>query len=844
MTQDELIERVKEAATVYVAAEVCGVRLPRPGVKCKVPWRADKNPSATVLPDGRRIHDFSAGDGMDAVGMVQEMKGVGFPMALNLLAEEMGLTLPFEEEYGRGRSRVLVEALGRWPGAVIEVEAVPVVEEVRGGIANFAGGMKDEAAHETITAACRALAEDETDQEAVAEWRGFSVSFVRALAVEGRLGAVRDEAGALCVLLPCAKAAGLWVRAQLRKVGPRAAGCEWFWPAKSEHKPGPWVAAEGLAGGLLIVGEGWGDAAAGRLLADEPEARIVATLGTGVRKLEGVNAGAVVLLRQNEAGDANARWSRGVRALFPTVPFKSALPPAGLKDWNDVLKRHGQKVGEGLLTDARGVADDPTMEGMTPEQARRGATLFNDTMAAEMLAEVCEGKLKHDAVTGWHELQEEGHWEPVPPKRALWWAAKMAEAARAEADEVRKKLGRGGKDGKKEDMVTALLNFARACGCTRSQKAALEMALARDDLSASFRPWEIDKMLLPVRGGMLDLRREAKGLWRPLRPDDLVTWRAGCAFDEAVGCPRWSAFVSSICQGDKEMVAFLQRWAGYVLTGDVSEQQLLFLFGMGSNGKSTFLKTLQAVLGDFARVVPLSMVTLDRMGNAAPDVEMLRLKGARLAVPPELERGAKLAEAVVKTLTGGDRLRGRGHYQSSEEFMPTHKLAFFSNSKPGIRGGDEGIWRRMNLMHLRKAFKGAEKIAKLDELLLKELPGILNWCIVGCWEWQRMGLNPPQSVLDEVNEYRETSDVLGMFLDEHVERVPVRVVTLAELRKKIKAWAEAEGENWLASISTRKLRKEMEERGWEVRTDRNKMGFVMANWLDADGELGPWEDGQ
>jgi hypothetical protein len=83
-----------------------------------------------------------------------------------------------------------------------------------------------------------------------------------------------------------------------------------------------------------------------------------------------------------------------------------------------------------------------------------------------------------------------------------------------------------------------------------------------------------------------------------------------------------------------------------------------------------------------------------------------------------------------------------------------------------------------------------------------------------------------------------------MFLDEHVERVPVRVVTLAELRKKIKAWAEAEGENWLASISTRKLRKEMEERGWEVRTDRNKMGFVMANWLDADGELGPWEDGQ
>jgi putative DNA primase/helicase len=223
---------------------------------------------------------------------------------------------------------------------------------------------------------------------------------------------------------------------------------------------------------------------------------------------------------------------------------------------------------------------------------------------------------------------------------------------------------------------------------------------------------------------------------------------------------------------------------------------------------------------------------------------MVRLKGARLAVPPELEKGARLAEANVKTLSGGDRLRGRGHYKESEEFAPSHKLAFYSNSKPGIKGGDEGIWRRLNLVHLRRAFKGAEKIKGLDAVLREELSGILNWMIAGCWEWQRVGLRPPQSVLDEVEEYRETSDALGTFLDETLEHVPVHCITLGEIRKRLKEWANSEGESWLAGLSTRKLRKEMEERGWEVKVDRKNSPFVLGCWKDENDSQQGWEDGE
>lgn len=845
MDREELIEKVKATATIYDAARVCQIALPRPGLKCKVPWRPDKNPSGCVFGDGRKLWDHSRNEGRDAVGLVEEMRGVSFPVALNLLAEEIGAPLPFEAEFGTGRSRVAVEKLGRWPGSVVEQE--PVEERPRGGsIANFTG-ISDAAAHEIITACCRALAENEEWLEAVAEWRGFGVAAVHGLAAEGRLGAAEDEAGALCVLMPCTQTeAGLWVRAQVRKVGPRSQGCEWFWPAKSQHKPGPWVAQAGKPGGLVVIAEGWGDAAACKLMLDNEAARIVATLGTGARKLEGMAAGAVLLARQNEAGgDANARWARSVRALFPTIPFKSAFPPAGMKDWNDALKRHGLEQGRRLLDDARGVPDDEVIEGLTPEMAGRKHDLWNDMTAAEMLAEATEGRLRHDAVSGWHELHEDGWWQPVPPKRALWWAGRAAKQAKAEALEVLEWLRKkgGGKKGEaRHDKVLEAWRFASLFGGLRMQKAAVELAAASEEMSAKFEPWALNKWLLPVKNGMLDLRRDAQALWRPFMPGDLVTWRAGTEFNETAECARWAAFVSSICDGDKELVAFLQRWAGYMLTGDVSEQVVLFLYGQGSNGKSTFFGVLQALMGDFGRVVPQSMVTLDKMGNAAPDVEMIRLRGARFVVPPELEKGARLAEANVKTLTGGDRLRGRAHYQASEEFKPSHKLGFFSNTKPNVSGGDEGIWRRLLLVWLRKCFKGAAKIDRLDEILTAELSGILNWCIVGCWEWQKQGLNPPASVLAEIDAYRDASDALGTFLDEHLERVPVRMISLLDVRKRLKAWAEEEGEAWLAGISTRKLRKEMEERGWEVRVDRKEKPCILADWRgDEAGETAPWE---
>lgn len=849
MTKDELIEQIKERATVYDAAAVCGVVLPRPGVKCRVPWRADHHPSGGVTPDQRRVMDWSRGDSRDAIAMVEELREVSYPVAVNLLAETVGAPVPFEDAFGRGRSRVLLEKLGTWPGTV-PAEPEPVAPRRAGRadggvIANFRG-VSDEAADAWIRAVCANLAGDEGLQMAVAEWRGLGAGLIAGLAAAGVLGAVVDEDGQVTVWMPCKQVGGLQVRAQVRKVGPRGPGCEFFWPEKSEHKPGLWMARDD--GARLVVGEGWGDVAAA-LAMDLGEGVYAATLGSSARKLEGIEGRIleVLILRQNEAGgDANERWARSIRALFTDVKVRSVFPPRGVKDWNDVVARHGVETAARLWADAALVPEDPAADGLTVEMAARKSRCLNDALAAEVFGELHRERFRHEME--WHEWGDGGKWEAVAAKTVMRAALQVEAQLLREADELLRRAGgktRRDDDGRKLTAGEALRMFAKACGTARGAKNFLEFACTEPGISVVFDESRRDKMHLPVRNGLLDLRFGSRELWRPARRDDLVRGQAGVVFDEEAGCPMWCRFVESICMGDAELMGFLQRWTGYCLTGDTSEQKVLFLYGLGANGKSTFTTVLKKLLGDYGAAVPQRMILLDKMGQGASDLDFMLLRGARLALAPEIEQGARLAEAQLKQLSGSDELRGRMHYKQSESFWPTHKLLFFGNHKPMIFGIDDGIKRRFLMVHLRAKFEGSANVKGLgDTMWAKEAAGILNWAIAGCWEWQRQGLNAPQSVVDEVKEFLEGSDALSGFLADNVESLAGFSIRLSEVREHLTKWAKAEGEKWLAEISTRRLKKELVERGWEVVSDRKQAPYIRGRWKteSESEEDAPWTE--
>jgi putative DNA primase/helicase len=222
---------------------------------------------------------------------------------------------------------------------------------------------------------------------------------------------------------------------------------------------------------------------------------------------------------------------------------------------------------------------------------------------------------------------------------------------------------------------------------------------------------------------------------------------------------------------------------------------LFFLYGAGQNGKSTLVEDLQLLFGDYALKATTALYTLDGRGKE-PEGEIARLLGRRFVTGSETEEGAKLAESRVKDLTGGDTLTGRHLYCPPFNFDPTHKLWIYGNHRPDVRGNDQGIWRRIRLIPFEVQIPEAEKDPDLPRKLAAELPGILNWAIQGCLEWQKRGLGTPQVVIEATEEYREDEDQLGEFISDKCLIKEGDRVERSELYQSYKYWAMSRGMNY------------------------------------------------
>ena len=229
-------------------------------------------------------------------------------------------------------------------------------------------------------------------------------------------------------------------------------------------------------------------------------------------------------------------------------------------------------------------------------------------------------------------------------------------------------------------------------------------------------------------------------------------------------CPRWRRFVSEIFAGDVDSVEYLQRVIGYTLTGLTTEQTWFLCYGDGSNGKSTLLNVMSHVLGDYAKTVPFGMFD-PAQRNAIPD-DVATLIDRRYVTANETVEAAKLNEARIKMLTGGDRTAARKLYGQWFEFEPQLKLFLSCNHKPKVTDDSYGFWRRVHVIPFTQRFA---KDQALVDTLKAEASGILNWMIEGCLLWQDHTLMPPTTVLGATSAYERESNPLNDFLAELCE---------------------------------------------------------------------------
>jgi len=381
---------------------------------------------------------------------------------------------------------------------------------------------------------------------------------------------------------------------------------------------------------------------------------------------------------------------------------------------------------------------------------------MTDAGNAERLKASHKDKLRYATDAGW--LAYDGtRWlrDDTAPRRA---ARAVATSLRVEAAVIKGKAERAQQE-----------RFAHATEATKAQDAMIKQAREDAELRASLDDFDTDANVLNTPSGLVDLRT---GKITAHEPSQMVTKITAAPYAPQAECPQWLAFLDKIFACNQGLIDYIQSYAGYSLTGSVSERAFAILHGRGANGKTTFIETISELMGDYAAKSRVETFMTKRGGGVPNDVAAL--KGARFVYTAESEAGMKLSEGLVKELTGGDKIQARFMRQDFFTFMPVCKLWVATNHKPEIKGTDDGIWTRVKLVPFNIQIPESEQISR-DEMLARfreESAGILTWMVKGAMAWYASGrkLTTPPEVREATQEYREESDVLGDFFDRYCTR--------------------------------------------------------------------------
>jgi putative DNA primase/helicase len=368
---------------------------------------------------------------------------------------------------------------------------------------------------------------------------------------------------------------------------------------------------------------------------------------------------------------------------------------------------------------------------------------------------------------------------------------------------------------------------ATAKGILHASTIGRVLTMLRADPALTLHPSQLDAdpWLLNTPKGAVDLRT---GALLPPDANRLFTRSTNAVVGDATACTRWLQFLDEVCDSEPT-IQFLQRFAGYCLTGSTREHSLSFMYGSGGNGKSVFLETLAYVLGDYATQAPAETFMASKMDRHP--TEVASLMGARLVTASETDAGRRWNEARLRQLTGGDTVQTRVMRSDFFRFKPQFKLLFAGNHRPVIRSVDDAMRRRLHLVPFMK--RPAHPDHDLLDKLKAEASGILAWMLEGCLRWQSYGLTPPDSVLLATEDYFSAEDALGRWLAEDtVKDVQAQTVTL-DAFAAWRDWCARTGEY---AGTAKAFAEELEKRGYARWRDpaTRRRGFLGFRLVEKD----------
>lgn len=446
---------------------------------------------------------------------------------------------------------------------------------------------------------------------------------------------------------------------------------------------------------------------------------------------------------------------------------------------------------------------------------------ITDTGLARITAEVFKDNIRYYKEPGIWLLWDEGKWVFSDKMGGIYPII----------DEMLKQISMAAVRNEDSDTKIKIQKDLLKYEAFNKRSAIINAMTVLPDLIVTSELLDGNPMLLNCINGTINL---GTGTLQPHSPSDMITRQVNVEYDPIADCPTFKKFLLRIFGENLELISYVQRFFGYCLTGKTDEQIMLFCYGTGANGKTTLLKLFLNLLSDFAASAQADLLMAkDFRGGASS--EIARLKGTRLVAVNEVPEDARLAEAQVKTLTGGDTVAARYLYHEFFEFVPQFKLVLIGNHKPEIKGQDYGIWRRIHLLPFLATIPENERDPALADKLKKELPGILTWAVSGCLEWQKSGLRPPKEITEAVDEYKKSEDFFGQWFQDCCE--PKKNAS-AKSDNVYDSFMEHSG---MGHITKHKLTKWLSEKGYkQIRKNTGQFwtGFEVQLTMPLCNEMG------
>lgn len=425
-----------------------------------------------------------------------------------------------------------------------------------------------------------------------------------------------------------------------------------------------------------------------------------------------------------------------------------------------------------------------------------------DAGNAERFVKAAGGRIRY--VHKWSRwvVYQDGRWvldtgDALVTEAARQLAAGMFKVAAAHDGQARDDLWKWARHSETASAIAAMIRLARGIDGVLVDHALLDA-----------NPW-----ILNVRNGTVDLRT---GHLRSHDPADLLTMQAPVDFDPSAVAPLWDRCLER-WQPDGSVRDFLQRAAGSGVAG-VPVERFFVSHGDGGNGKSKFFGAIAKVLGPYYAIPHKSLLVQQR--HEQHDTVRADLFRTRLLVGAETDEGARLDEAKVKDLTGGEEIKGRRMREDLWAFSPSWSLFLHTNHRPRVRDTTESIWRRVRLIPWTVTIPERERDDALAEKLAAEASGILNWLIDGCIQWQRRGFDEPASITEATAAWRDEEDVVGRWLQDCTIPGSTLSAPAAALRESFEQWCHANGER---ALSAKALGSELKHRGYDsAQIDRRR----------------------